>query len=69
MSLYDDTDEETLHRFAIEDLAREIQKPIDVVTRAYEHELARLKADAKIKDYLLLFTSRRTRETLLQQTA
>ena len=67
MGLYDDSDEEALHLFAIEALAQEIQRPVDIVKHVYERELARLKTEAKIKDYLLLFTSRRARETLLQQ--
>ena len=33
----------------------------------YEAEFARLKADARITDYLVLFAARRTRDVLLAQ--
>jgi hypothetical protein len=35
----------------------------------YESEFARLNSDAKIADYLVLFASRRTRETFLRKRA
>jgi len=67
MDLYDDNNEEALHLFAIEALAEEIHQSVDTVKTVYERELARLKAEARVKNYLALFTSRRTREVLLQK--
>jgi hypothetical protein len=48
----------------IEDLAQQTQRPIAEVRRIYEMELARLKLDARVADYLTLFASRRAREIL-----
>jgi hypothetical protein len=39
--------------------------PLPVVKRVYEAEFARLKADARVTDYLVLFAARRTRDALL----
>jgi hypothetical protein len=61
----EDHGEETLHHSAVKALAREIHQSVERVTTVYEGELARLKANAKIKDYLVLLASRRTREKLL----
>ena len=56
--------EEALHKFAIEALAIETHRPIARVRVVYEDVLARLKADARITDYLPVIASRRARETL-----
>ena len=58
-------DEEALHRLAIEELAQDVGHPIENVRAVYEGEYARLKADARVTDYLRLFATRRARETLL----
>ncbi|HUN94470.1 MAG TPA: DUF3562 domain-containing protein [Burkholderiaceae bacterium] len=63
-ALYDDGDEAAMHGAAIELLAREIGQPIDAVRRVYEGEFARLKRGARIKNFLVFFASRRTRDTL-----
>ena len=68
-SLYENRDDETLHRRAIEELAQEVDQPIAGVKAVYEGEFIRLKADAKITEYLALIVSRRTRETLLRKHA
>jgi uncharacterized protein DUF3562 len=39
------------------------------VKTVYEGEFARLKSDAKVKDYLALLCSRRVREKLLGKRA
>ena len=62
---YEDHDEETLHESVVNALAQEIHQPVANVKTVYEVEFARLKANAKVKDYLALFASRRTREKLL----
>ena len=64
-TLYEDKDEEALHSFAIEALAEEMRQPIGRVKAVYEREFAELKAEARVKDYLALFTTRKTRESLL----
>jgi hypothetical protein len=57
-------DDANLQLNAIEELALESGRPMSEVKSIYEAELARLKADAHVGDYLLLFASRRTREAL-----
>lgn len=49
---------------AIEELARESSLPVEEVKEVYENELARLRDGARITDFLILFASRRTRDTL-----
>jgi hypothetical protein len=58
-------DDANLQLNAIEQIALESGRPMSEVKRIYEAELARLKADAHVRDYLLLFASRRTREALV----
>ena len=50
----------------IEDLAQRTNRPVAEVRQIYEMELARLKVDARVTDYLTLFASRRAREILLR---
>jgi alanine dehydrogenase len=68
-SLYQDNEEEALHRDAIEALAQEVRQPVANVKTVYENEFFRLKSDARVHDYLPLFASRRARETLLRKQA
>jgi hypothetical protein len=49
---------------AIQELAEETHRPFAEVKEVYEVELARLKSDARIMDYVALFASRRTRARL-----
>jgi len=65
--VYDNAEEQARHLDAISALAEETRQPITHVKRVYEAEFRRLKADARIKDYLLLLASRRTRDALLRQ--
>lgn len=46
--LSNDHKDETLHRSAIERLARELNRPIVLVETVYEAEYARLKGEAKV---------------------
>jgi hypothetical protein len=62
--LFENPAEADAHADAIESLVAETHLPHDVVRAAYEHELVRLKPEARVKDYLLLFTIRNTREVL-----
>ena len=61
-----ESDEHALSAEALEALAQETRRPIDDVKRIFERELAYLKRDARVRDYLLLFASRRTRESLMR---
>ncbi len=50
--------------FVIEAIAGETQRSFEEVKGVYETEYARLKAGARITDYLVLIASRRTRAAL-----
>jgi len=65
--LYSDDDQEAISLSAIEALARETSRPYDEVKEVYEGEFARLRDGARVTDYLILFASRRTRDTLTQR--
>ena len=57
-------DEDAINQDTILSLAQEMHYPLQLVTRVYEAEFARLKAEARITEYLVLFAARRTRDTL-----
>ena len=59
--------ESSTHERAIEALARESHVPIDQVAQLYEHELAVLKAGARITSFLPILTTRKVREILRQR--
>lgn len=63
----DDANERANHLGAIEALAKELDRPIAEVKQAYEFELARLKATARVTDFLPLFASRRARASLISR--
>lgn len=52
------------HLSAILALANETHRPVDDVNRIYAKALERLSSDARIKDYLILFTSKTVRDEL-----
>ena len=62
-------DDAALHLNAIKEIVLETGQPLSEVTKIYEAEFARLKANAHVRDYLLLFASRRTRELLVHKGA
>ena len=64
----DPTDDAKLTRDAIEALATESGQPVSVVAGVYEAEIARLREDARIRDFIPLFAARRTREALIRTT-
>jgi Protein of unknown function (DUF3562) len=66
-SPYRDRDEEALQQGAIEEIAQALSQPIGAVKPVYDGEYARLKADARVTDYLALLAARRARETLLRK--
>jgi hypothetical protein len=41
-----------------------MHRPVPVVKRVYDEQFARLRSQARITDYLVLFASRRTRDVL-----
>jgi Protein of unknown function (DUF3562) len=53
------------HDAIITSIAQDVHYPVPIVKRIYEDEFARLKALARVTDYLTLFASRRTRDRLL----
>ena len=62
--LYDNPDQEALHLKAMKSLAIETGHEFAVVRQVYEVELARLQARAHVREYVLLLSCRRARETL-----
>lgn len=68
MGQFSNADDEEVNRSTIETLAREMSRPIDEVREVYESEFARLRAGARITDYLVLFASRRTRDALVHRS-
>jgi hypothetical protein len=58
-------DEDAINHNTITSIAQEMHYPLPVVKRVYDAEFARLKSDARITDYLVLFAARRTRDALL----
>ena len=64
MPLSVNRDEAKINEDTILSLAQETHYPLPIVTRVYQAEFARLKAEARVADYLVLFAARRTRDTL-----
>ena len=60
-----DRNEDAINQDVITSIAQVMHYPLPVVRRVYEAEFARLKAGARITDYLVLFASRHTRDALL----
>ncbi len=65
--LYEDEEEEKLHRNAIRALARETGMPAEAVVPLYESVFERLKRHAKIKDFLPILVSREVKDILLHR--
>ena len=55
---------ESEHLSAIQTLADETHRPVDDVNRIYTETFERLNSKARIKDYLILFTSKTVRDEL-----
>jgi len=58
------TNEQALNADTIASLAQETHQPESVVKEIYEEQYARLKAQARIQDYVVLFAARRTKDLL-----
>ncbi len=63
-ALYASASEEALHLAAIEALANEMRRPVTEVKQHYEREFLRLQDGARLRDFLSVCATRRTRETL-----
>ena len=55
---------EPQHLSAIQTLANETHRPVVDVNRIYVETFERLNSDARIKDYLVLLTSKMVRDAL-----
>lgn len=55
---------ESGHVKAIEALAKEINRPVEMVSDIFISELESLKSNARIQDYLIVLTSKKVREVL-----
>jgi hypothetical protein len=63
------TNEQALNADTISSLAEETHEPESVVREIYEEQYARLKARARIQDYVVLFAARRTKDLLARRRA
>ncbi len=59
-----DVNAEENRRGIIDMIATETRRPFDEVKCVYDVEFARLKSNAQVFDYLVLFATRRTRAAL-----
>ena len=55
---------EALNADTISSLAEETHQPESVVKEIFEEQYARLKARARIQEYVVLFAARRTKDVL-----
>jgi hypothetical protein len=62
--LYDDEIEKRQHLNAIQMLSKDLEIPMDMVSQLYEVALGELRQNAKVKDFLIVFVSRRVREMI-----
>jgi hypothetical protein len=65
-TLYDNEDERRQHWRAIESVARDVKRPIDEIQPLYESELAALRRDARVKEFLSVLACRYVRLALRQ---
>lgn len=65
--LYENDIELSRHRDTIDHLAKESGLPTWEISRIYEAELQRLKADAKVKDFLPVLIIRIVKDTIRQK--
>jgi hypothetical protein len=59
---------EALNPETIAALAEDTGQPLPVVREIFEREYARLKATARVGDYLVLFAARRTKNALSRRS-
>ena len=63
-TLYATASEAALHEAAIDALATEMHRPAAEIKSAYEREVAFLMQGAKLREFLSVCATRRTRESL-----
>jgi len=54
------------HLYVIETLAEETNRPLEEVKHLYAETLVLLGSDARVKDYLVVLTSKKVRDVLRQ---
>ena len=64
MTTYANAAEAALHEAAIDTLANEMHLPVAQIKAQYEREVLRLQQGARVRDFLSVCASRRTREAL-----
>ena len=62
--LYDNDIEWKQHASAMQNLAKELGRSTDEISQMYEKTLKELKEHARVKNFLVIFASRRVRELL-----
>jgi hypothetical protein len=62
ISPYADANDRLKHRRHIERIAAELDRPVGEVAPLYEDILARLEVEARIKDYLPIFVSKKLKQ-------
>jgi hypothetical protein len=62
--MYASAAEAALHEAAIDALAAELHRPPEEVKRYYEREIMTLLEGARIRDFLSVCATRRTRESM-----
>ncbi len=67
--LYDNPDQEALHLKAMKSIAAETGNEFARVKQIYEFELAKLQSGAHVREFVLLLSARRARETLRQSAS
>jgi hypothetical protein len=63
-ALYENVAEQRRHQAAIENVAQDLHRPIEIVYIVYELVLTRYKKTARIKDFLSPLVTKRVKELL-----
>lgn len=66
--LYENVAEQRSHQVAIENVAQDLHRSIEIVNTVYEIVLARYKKKARIKDFLSPLVTKRVKELLRDNT-
>ena len=63
-ALYENEEDRRQHHRAIESVARDVERPVEEVQPLYESQLASLRREARVKDFLSVLASRYVRLAL-----
>jgi len=66
--LYENVAEQRRHQAAIENVAQDLHRSIEIVNAVYEMVLTRYKKRARIKDFLSPLVTKRVKELLRDHT-